>query len=207
MKAISNLTGQSFTRVRIAFLSILLLSSNFIKIKRFSSFFRSLTIVDQRLLHKRCNITIHFIRSLPVQRSCLLSLFRSFSCPLIVTVLSLVSYRKRKVICGQLLLILRKNSENWKRVCFVGGYKKKWNATIVNNGVKLVNALGKKGEKLTDGETIEINCPRHGTHTRQSYEKIAASRIEKKQTRRSSRNHWVTFLFLVYFGGIHNTMM
>lgn len=33
--AISNLTGQSFTRVRIAFLSILLLSSNFIKIKRF----------------------------------------------------------------------------------------------------------------------------------------------------------------------------
>lgn len=61
-------------------------------------------------------------------------------------------------------------------------------------GTMVWNWWMREKEKLAGGETIEINCPCRGTHTRQSHEEIAADdenrRKDKAQTRLAERNRW-----------------
>lgn len=79
----------------------------------------------------------------------------------------------------------KKSSEKDSReFVFVGGSIKCY-ALIVNNGVKLVNALEERKERSSsDGETIEINCPRQWHPHKTITFKIAAPRIAKRQTQK-----------------------
>lgn len=99
--------------------------------------------MDQRaralLLRKWCNENFFSFCDLVW-----LSLFRSFPCPLIVTVLSQLSYRG-EVICGQLLIILSQASELETRLSVSAVNDGSLQKQIANNGVKLVNARRVKG--------------------------------------------------------------
>lgn len=150
---------------------------------------------------------MHTSRSPPVQRSLSTSaaaarwqsLCRSFPCPLIVTVLSRFSYRK--VICGQLLLILEKQA-NKSRVCFCLWLQK----LIVNNGVKLVNALETRVRESERERWWRNNwnklsvAPTQDNHIKnRRVEEFDKETSDATRRWRGSSIRWITFH--IFFGG------